>query len=697
MSKQPLGEKRPIFLSFSPVVLVGGLSLAVLLAGCQEGADGESANDGQASSSAQGRFIEAPESAAGETIEGELTSQSGVNLNNGSRFGSHWVCGSEGAGELYQLDSPFAATLSVYDERGRWQGGAESSEQAPASLLLGPSEGCSLVVVNSTDMSGFGPYALTPSQQQGAESLTDGEAVVGVLGEETASYPISLDDTRQVTLTLAGASSAALVLEGNDASHKAARCGDDQQTLEAFLTPGDYEVRLVPGQPVKERVDVACEDDFVSVGGGYRLTMEQADLSRGERNSGPLRSGDSITGTLDDASSSNTYELSIAEPTNVTLSLSSDDFDTVLQVRGGQTNIDVDDTGSGTNSLLESVLMPGDYRVVVTGYGGESGAYALELDTTPFDGELKNDGELVPGESVQGMAGGMQPNTYTLTIEQASEVSIGVSSSAFDTQLYLEGNGVALSDDDGGGGTNSRIDTVLEPGSYRVEVSSYSGSSAGTFLLESSVNAFDGELRNSGELQSGETVRGMLGSSGSNGYTFTLDEAAEVTLELNSSAFDALLGLSGGSVDTSDDDGGSGTNSRIHAVLEPGTYQVSAQSFSGSGSYSLRLTQQPFSGDFRTGGEIRTGETVYGQLEVNGELTYTLVVEEAGVVSVETQSEAVDTLLELEGNGVFFQDDDSGSTDLGSLIETTLEPGEYQVSVTGYGGNGGIVRVDVRP
>lgn len=72
------------------------------------------------------------------------------------------------------------------------------------------------------------------------------------------------------------------------------------------------------------------------------------------------------------------------------------------------------------------------------------------------------------------------------------------------------------------------------------------------------------------------------------------------------------------------------------------------------------------------------------------------MVEEAGVISIETQSDAVDTLLELEGEGVFFQDDDGGSTQLGSLIETRLEPGVYDVSVSGYGGGGGIVRIDVR-
>ncbi|WP_306169399.1 hypothetical protein [Halomonas sp. MMSF_3323] len=686
MSKQQCpGSKRPLCKAISPLLVISGVSMAVLLSGCQD--DGGSQG---------GRFVEAPDVALGEAIEGELTSQSGINLKDGSRHDRRWVCGEAESGVLYRLDSPFAASLSVYSEDGKWQGGASSTQEAPASLLLSSAEGCSLVVVSSDDMAGFGPYSLKPTEAQASETLGDDQDVVGALGGEAASYSFSLEQARQVSLVLAGASDASLVLSGNGVEHKAARCGDDQQTLKTFLDPGDYEVRVTPGQPVKERVDVECQDDFVSVGDGYRLSMQQADLSSGERNAGPLRAGDSITGTLADASSSNTYSLKIDEPTSVNLALASSDFDTVLRVRGGQTNIEVDDSGSGTDSHLDSVLMPGDYRVVVSGYGGESGGYSLELSTSPFDGELKNEGAIEPGESVQGMAGGFQPNAYTLDIEQPSEVTIALSSSAFDTQLYLEGNGVSLSDDDGGGGTNSRLSEVLEPGSYRIEVASYSGVASGMFRLETDVTAFDGEMRNSGELQQGETVRGMVGASGVNQYSFTLEDAAEVTLEMNSSAFDAMLGLRGEGIDTSDDDGGSGTNSRISAILEAGTYSVDARSFSGSGTYSLSLSQTPFSGELRSEGEIHTGETLYGQLDASGRLNYQLVVEEAGVISIETQSDAVDTLLELEGEGVFFQDDDGGSTQLGSLIETRLEPGVYDVTVSGYGGGGGIVQIDVR-
>ena len=103
MSKQQCpGSKRPLCKAISPLLVISGVSMAVLLSGCQD--DGGSQG---------GRFVEAPDVALGEAIEGELTSQSGINLKDGSRHDRRWVCGEAESGVLYRLDSPFAASLSV--------------------------------------------------------------------------------------------------------------------------------------------------------------------------------------------------------------------------------------------------------------------------------------------------------------------------------------------------------------------------------------------------------------------------------------------------------------------------------------------------------------------------------------------------------------------------------------------------------
>ncbi|GEN26167.1 hypothetical protein HCU01_41160 [Halomonas cupida] len=692
---------QPLTLAVRRAALVGGVMAAALLVGCQEQQDSEV-------DESSGFNVEAPEVAAGDLLKGELSSASQVNLKDGSRRDQHWLCPSAGnaaEGTLYRLDAPFEGSVSVFDKSGDWLGRAESTDELPAELLVAPVEECSLVVVSGKDMAEFGPYTLEPVANDAGKALADGQSVAGHLGEENNNYTFSLEESRRVTLTLTGVRDATLNLNGAEVSETGKLCGDAQQTLEAFLDAGDYEVTVVPGRPAREKVDVECSDNVASIGDGYRLHMVEADLSRGERNDGPLRNGDQISGVLETpttpdgmSSSANSYTLSIEEPTRIDLVLSSSSFDTVLDIYGEQTNLHSDDAGVGSDSRIESVLMPGEYSVDVSGYGGSFGDYELRLSTTPFDGELLNSGALEPDTTVQGMteSGG---NIYTLNLEQPANVEINLASSAFDTMLYVNGNGISLSDDDGAtdGSTNSRLTATLEPGEYQVEVSSYSGSmSGGMYELSTAVMPFDGELLNSGEIEVGQSVQGNLSTSGYNTYEFTIDQLSMVTLDMASPVFDTYLELTGDNTNLSNDDFGSGTDSQIQAVLEPGTYEVGASSYSGSGMFTLSLGAEPFEGEIQSEGEVQVGDSIRGQLEPGGALTYQLVLEEQRTISVETQSSTVDTLLQLEGEGVRYDDDDGGSTDLGSMIETTLSPGTYTITVTGYDGGSGLVQLDVR-
>ena len=73
-------------------------------------------------------------------------------------------------------------------------------------------------------------------------------------------------------------------------------------------------------------------------------------------------------------------------------------------------------------------------------------------------------------------------------------------------------------------------------------------------------------------------------------HDFTLTEARTITINLQSSAFDAYLFLfdANGVVIREDDDGGDGLNSRIVITLPPGSYSIGASSLSpGFGTYVL--------------------------------------------------------------------------------------------------------------
>lgn len=696
---------HPITLAVHRVALMGGIMTATLLAGCQEQAD-----PAVEAVDAPFDLIGAPEVAVGDPLKGELRGVSPINFKDGSRLDQHWLCPSEGnaaEGTLYRLDAPFEASVSVFDKSGDWLGRAESTAELPAKLLVAPVAECALVVISGKDRNQYGPYAFKPVVADAAEALTDGQTVAGHLGEESNSHAFSLAEPRHVALTLSGARDATLTLSGvgdseTEVLETGKHCGDAQQTLEAFLNAGDYRVTVVTGQSSREKAEVECNNDIANIGEGYRLHLIETDPSRGERNQGPLRNGDQISGVLAASttpvtSNANRYSLSVEEPTLIDLAVKSSSVDTVLNIQGNQISLHSDDAGVGSDSRIESVLLPGEYSVDVSSYGGGSGAYELQLSTTPFDGELRNEGVLEPGATILGMAR-PEGNFYTLSLEQPSSVEINLGSSAFDTFLDVNGNDISLSDDDGAGDgtTNSRLTAILEAGEYQISASSYAGGvSGGMYELSTVVTPFDGELINNGELKIGQSVQGNLSASGYNAYEFEIDQRSMVTLDMTSPAFDTYLELTGDDIGHVNDDFGSGTDSRIQAVLEPGAYEIGASSYSGSGMFTLSLDAEPYIDETQSGGVVHIGGSVNGQLESGGTLIYQLLLDEKTSIVIEAQSATVDTRLELEGETVSYDDDGSGSTSPGAMIQATLSPGIYIIRVTGREGDSGQVQLDI--
>ncbi|WP_156398218.1 kelch repeat-containing protein [Duganella sp. Root336D2] len=75
---------------------------------------------------------------------------------------------------------------------------------------------------------------------------------------------------------------------------------------------------------------------------------------------------------------------------------------------------------------------------------------------------------------------------YTFSGTAGKVVTIAMSSSSFDTYLYLrdQAGNVVKSDDDGGGGTNSRISFSLpSTGTYTIEATSYGSNATGAYNL----------------------------------------------------------------------------------------------------------------------------------------------------------------------------------------------------------------------
>lgn len=554
--------------------LLAGLVGLTLLAGCGDD---------------EARFVSAPEMQAGDSIEGELTSTSPVNLNNGTRHSAHWMCGSgEAERYRYTLDAPFAASLAAFDDEGHWIGSAESGPDGEPAILLSAPEAqrCTLVVINGQDGAAFGPYTLAAEAAEAEEGLVADRPLIGRLEDGGAEYSLSLDAPAHLNLALSGEQGLDMHLAGEDVNQRAESCAPGELRLDAYLEPGDYRVRL--GRAAKPNVAATeCASQVLSTGGAYQLVAERRDLSDGRRNGGPLRDGDRINGSLE-GGVSNTYTLHLDEAAEVTLDLGSAAFDALLNVTGSGTDISNDDGGTGTDSRVQTVLMAGDYRVEVTSYDGTGGDYELSMRRGEFDGEFRNDGPIASGEEVRGQYVGVGENRYRFTVEETAEVNLALDSLDFDPMLSLQGEGVELSDDDSGGDRNSLINTVLEPGTYTLEVQSYSGS--GIYTLSADASPFEGRMSDGGEIAPGETVYGQMALGGRLSYRLVVEEARDVVLESTSSAVDTVMRLTGNGVDEQNDDAtGLGFGSRISERLQPGTYEVEISAF-GSNRGTVRLS-----------------------------------------------------------------------------------------------------------
>ena len=122
-------------------------------------------------------------------------------------------------------------------------------------------------------------------------------------------------------------------------------------------------------------------------------------------------------------------------------------------------------SGEGTQaaSLVVRAKRAGRHTIAVSGVDASAyGPYTLRVTTVEaYDGRA-----LTPGASISDWVDA--PRRLTLRIAEAGVYTIDMMSDDFDAYLKLDGPGVALTNDDGGDGTNARINARLVPGEYTV-------------------------------------------------------------------------------------------------------------------------------------------------------------------------------------------------------------------------------------
>ena len=345
----------------------------------------------------------------------------------------------------------------------------------------------------------------------------------------------------------------------------------------------------------------------------------------------------------------NFFSFTLEEATEVTIELTSDE-DTYLYLlegmgRDGMALHENDDIvpATDTNSRIQETLAAGTYTIEATTYSvGQMGSFTLTVSglgdvTTPMPppGPMPTDDpcrQTLPGddtvtgdwasdcESAVGARGYARYYTFTLAEESAVTITL---ESTVDPYLYLrEGeakSGDFLHENDDivlVTNTNSEIQETLAAGTYTIEATTYGFGETGSFTLTvSGLGDVTMPTPPQEPMPTDDPCRQTLSGAGaSNGmwasdcesatrggsyaryYTFTLTEAAAVTITLESDT-DPYLYLregeakSGDAVQENDDiTPGTDTNSQIQGTLVAGTYTIEATTYSSGETGSFTLT-----------------------------------------------------------------------------------------------------------
>ena len=440
---------------------------------------------------------------------------------------------------------------------------------------------------------------------------------------------------------------------------------------------------------------------------------------------------------LDDGSRFEVHFINATAGEQIEVTVASDAFDTmlyILDVNGELVGQD-DDSAGGTNSRV-TVTIPanGEYSLAVTSYEPAAfGEYSMSVRRGLGTAAGPASASLGPGEILHGSLSAandrLDDNTpyaiHDIYVQAGETVEITMESSVFDTYLIVldpSGNAIA-EDDDGGGGTNSRISwTAAMTGSYPVFANSYGEDASGAYTL---TVRRGGGGRAGGGAVGGEVLQGALTSSSSlmgDNTPFEMHfiqaQAGEsLEIAMRSSAFDTylmILDMDGNKV-VEDDDSGGGTDSLVSFTAPTtGSYTIVANAYgeNARGSYTVTINRGGGSGGGGSVGagfndssvEASMGAPLSHGSAVSGELTpanerlddgsyfavHTIAVSSGETLTFSLSSSEFDTFLSVytTSGDLLGQDDDSGGGANGTDSRVTItvpSGGELFVVANGYG------------
>ena len=540
---------------------------------------------------------------------------------------------------------------------------------------------------------------------------------------DPANNILVADTLNQRIRRIAGMTSTMTTLAGNGIAKFS---GDGGAALDAILS--------FPGS-----VGIDAEGNiFFTDRGNDRIRAIRGQITSATfANCEPIVFGQPINGSLsvsDTRSSNRTgryadcYSFSARAGDRISIALNSTAFDSYLNLLNSSNQITAfnDDVGSGVKNAripqsgMFVIPVEGTYLVEATSFSADStGNYALTLTRegsppAPACASItigsSANGSLTPEDGQSRNRPGSYADCYSFSGNAGDRISFSMTSSAFDSVLYLSNAAETLlsSNDDGGSGTNAAGSFVLPAtGAYVIEGTSFDPGSVGSYVFTltriSSIalptcNSITLGATVNGSLQSTDGQSRNRASSYADCYTFTGNAGERISITMTSSAFDPYVYLSttGDALVASDDDGAGGSNSRIPAtgtltLPGSGTYTIEATSFApSSGNYSLIAVRDASTSEGCT--PLSYGQTTTGALSTTDTSSrnrtgryadcFTFFGNSGDRIAIALSSTSFDTYMYLmnASGQVVISDDDGGG---GSNSRVPAASGTFLLTATG--------------
>ena len=383
----------------------------------------------------------------------------------------------------------------------------------------------------------------------------------------------------------------------------------------------------------------------------------------------------------------NYYTFIITERTDIIITLDGNSGYKQLYLLDANNTIvnTVSKSGYG-NARLIVTLDAGIYKIDATTSDNVTGDYTLgikkniismtniELNTT-IAGEWLTTSGISPRSNTYS-------NNYIFTLTEQKDIIIEVSANYADIYLLDNNNSIIKTSYYG----RSRLIKTLEPGTYKIDISSDTYNEIGEYNL-----SFRENIVSNTNIELNSNINGeWLSTSGisprttsfSNYYTFTLDKPTDILIDLVSDNDESLFLL-----DSNKNVIDSVWNRRIVKRLDAGTYIIDATVNNGIevGSYVLIFKENIISNT-----EILFNQETYGKWTSNSGVssrseryvnyyTFTLANSKEITINVASENDATFYIQDEDGN-VF--DSAYSYRDENATLRRLFDAGTYKIGVT---------------